>query len=146
MAEDTWETQEQPILEAVRAGEQSGELLDSADAGYAAGLDETASGWAVQALAEGGFLTGTKSSSGAVPYVGFINLRLTPVGRRQVGQWPADPAQAFLAALDRRIAAETDDEKRSHLQRARTFLGSLATDVLAEIAVAAGRAAMTGML
>jgi hypothetical protein len=146
MAEDTWETQEQPILEAVRAGEVSGDLLDSTSAGAAVGLDPIASGWAVQALVEGGYLTGAEAPVGSETFMGYMGLRLTAEGRRQVGQWPSDPAQAFLAALDRRIAAEPDDEKRSHLQRARTFLGSLATDVLAEIAVAAGRAAMSGMI
>ena len=54
MAEDTWEHQERPILEAVRAGELSGEFLDSHSAGAAAGLDEEAAGWAVQALVEAG--------------------------------------------------------------------------------------------
>jgi hypothetical protein len=44
MAEETWQTQERPILDAVRAGEMDETLLDSRTAGAAARLDETASG------------------------------------------------------------------------------------------------------
>jgi hypothetical protein len=33
MGEDTWETEEQPILEAVRAGEVAGEFIHSTSAG-----------------------------------------------------------------------------------------------------------------
>jgi hypothetical protein len=55
VAEDTWESQEQPILEAVGAEEVAGERLDSMSARAAAGLEETAAGWAVQALVEAGF-------------------------------------------------------------------------------------------
>lgn len=72
MAEDTWETQEQPILEAVRTGEVAGDLLDSFGAGIAAGLDRTAGGWAVQALVEGGFLTGSDASDGSMVYNGLM--------------------------------------------------------------------------
>jgi len=100
----------------------------------------------VQGLVEGGYLTGTDSDDASVPYEGFFNLRLTPEGRRRVGQWPTDPAEAFLAALDRRIDAETDDEARSRLQRARTALGGLAREVLAEVLVAAGKWATTGTI
>jgi hypothetical protein len=54
VAEDTWQTEERPILEVVRAGEVSGEHMDSFSAGAAVGLDEADAGWTVQALLEAG--------------------------------------------------------------------------------------------
>ncbi len=46
------------------------------------------------------------------------NLRLLPKGLRQAGLWPnADPATAFLAALEAAIRDEPDEQERSRLQR-----------------------------
>ena len=60
-----------------------------------------------------------------------------------MGQWPTDAAAAFLADLDRRIDAATDEQERSKLQRWRDAAGDVAKQVVAEVIVAAGRAGMS---
>jgi hypothetical protein len=133
MVEETWRDQELPILEAVGAGEVRGELLDSLSAGAAAGLTGSAAARAVQALVENGYLVGAYDDDISVIYEGYFNLRLTGEGRRAVGQWPADPATRLLAELDRRIAAEADPGMRLRLERARSTLGDMGKQVLAEV-------------
>jgi hypothetical protein len=117
VAEDTWQAQERPILEAVRAGEIDGTLLDSGTAGATVGLDETASGWAVQELVNAGYLTGVDDGSLAEPFTAYLNLRLTEKGRRAVGQWPPGAAEAFFAELERLIAHENNPDRRRSLER-----------------------------
>jgi hypothetical protein len=140
VAEDTWESQDQPILEAVRAAEIAGERLDSLTAGAAGGLEGDAAGWAVQDLVEGDYLTGTDAHSGADAFDFYIGLRLTERGRRAVGQWPGDPVTFFMAELDRRIAEMPEGDERTRAQRARSHLGDIAKGVLSSALVAVAQA------
>jgi hypothetical protein len=105
-------------------------MLDWRTAGAAAGLDETASGWAVQDLVDEGFLRGVKDGSAAYRFMGYFDLRLTERGRRAVGQWPPGAIDALLAELDRHIARERDPEKKGRLQRWRDAAAEVAPEVV----------------
>jgi hypothetical protein len=142
MAEETWQTQERPILEAVRAGEIDGTLLDSRTAGAAVGLDETASGWAAQELVNAGYITGVDAGSLAEPFTAYLNLRLTEKGRRAVGQWPPGAAEAFFAELERLIAHEKDPEHRRRLERWLELGREVGADIVGSAIVVGAQVAM----
>jgi hypothetical protein len=142
MADDTWKTQERPILEAVRAGELSRNFLDSESASEAVGLDVNEGAWVVQSLIEDGFLKGGDGSDASMAYDFYMRLRLTEKGRRAIGQWPATAADAFLAELDRRIELEEDPAARSRLERWREAASDVTKQVIAGVIVAAGQAGM----
>jgi glycine cleavage system aminomethyltransferase T len=117
MAEDTWQTEERPILEAGRDGEIAGQMLDSSTASAAAaGLDDEGGGWCVQELVREGYLRGVVGAGGTT-YDTFIDLRLTEKGRRAVGQWPAGTVDAFFAELERLVAHEKNPDQRRRLER-----------------------------
>ncbi len=135
MAERSWETLEQPILEAVA------ELEDAdVDVGLLAIADHTGLALdrvriAVRRLLDTDLLTGIDASTMG----GFdaLDLRLLPRGRQLVRQWPSsDPAEAFLQLLAERIAEEPDPEERNRLEGVRDSAGQVGKGVLTGVITA----------
>jgi hypothetical protein len=134
MAERTWETLEQPILEAVAELEDLDSSLGLATIAAHTGLPLERVRIGVNRLF-GSHLTGSEGST----FAGFnvLALRLLPKGRQVVDQWPSsDPAEVFLQALAQRIAVEDDPEVRSRLERLRDSASQVGKGVLAGISTA----------
>jgi hypothetical protein len=131
MADRTWETREQPILEAVAKAEESGvRVYLSSQIGADIGLTETATSIGFRGLEEDHYLTaGPKRFTGGV----MMNPRLLGKGRRAVGQWPADPYDELVTALRDRIAHEDDPEARGRLQRLLEALGDVGQKVATSV-------------
>ena len=131
MAARTWETREQPILEALAEREASGvRVYLSSDVGASIGLTEIDTEIGFLGLEEDRYLTaGPKRLMGGV----MINPRLLGKGRRAVGQWPADPYEELLRALRDQIAREADPQTRSRLQGIVEALGEVGQTVLTSV-------------
>lgn len=140
MASDTWESRELPILEALAALEEESSStfpnVNDDDLGGRAGIDGPAFARSMRSLADAGYLRGSDASDMAA--WGMISIELLSRGRRAIGQWPSeDPADAFLRALDRAIAVESDDDKRSILERLRENAAEIGRSVLSGLIVVA---------
>ena len=139
----TWNEREVPILEAVYAIEEQGNGAQSRGLAEITGLELGVAMRAVAALVESQHLAGSDVPSMADRFPDYINLRLLERGRRAIGQWPPGPGDAFLVALNRLIAAETDPDERSRLTRLRDAAVDVGKQVLAGAVVAAGTAGLS---
>ncbi len=135
MARRGWIEREQPLLEAVRDLEDGGAVQNAALAEHS-GLSDGDVALGLQALMEGGYVTGMEMKGLSGPGTHLFGARLLPAGRIKVGQWPGDDAAAaLLAVLDEVLATTQDPEVTSHLQQARAGLRGLTQKVLTEVAV-----------
>jgi hypothetical protein len=138
----TWNDREIPILEAVWAAEEAGDRPGPEEIAAATGLQVDVVGRSVAALVKADYLSGADASSLADTFDQFIALQLLERGRREIGQWPPGPADAFVVALDRLIDAEQDPVKRSLLVKLRDAAVDVAKQVLAGAVVAAAQTQM----
>lgn len=118
MADGTrWQRVEQPILDALAAGD--GSSMSDVDIRAATGLDEVILLRALRNLKEDAFIDAVLVQVDQADYpVRAANVRLLPKGLRQAGLWPAEElGSAFVAALEQAIAEEADPVKRSNLER-----------------------------
>jgi len=141
MAEDTWYSVSFPILEYVAALPPMtvvnvGTLADDL------GFDPMVVVKEVDRLAAAGYLTTSvhKTMTGGDPRPwSVVSPDLGEAGLRAVGAWPsADPYDALVAVLQRSIAAESDPDERSRLQRFASAVADVGkgvvTGVLVELA------------
>lgn len=115
-------------------------------ASEATDLDDAAYYRTIKSLVADGYLEAevieTMSGYGEAIVVG-----LQPRGRRAVGQWPSDSADALLRALDRIIEVETDPVKQSAARRLRDAAGGFVRDVGAQtLGTILGQAGGMGLL
>lgn len=138
MAESTWYERELPLLEAVRAAEESGDDLEVAARAALPDLDHARYLRTAGALIDDGYLDGKVLPSASGP-VRAIVRGLRPEGRRAVGQWPspADPFDGFLRIIDDRLNdASTDAETKNALQRLRSTVADIGKGTLTGVLAA----------
>jgi DNA-binding MarR family transcriptional regulator len=112
-----WEHVEQPILEALAAGD--GVSMSDQELHAATGIDDADLMRSLRSLKEDDYIDAVLVQPDQADYpVRAAGVRLLPKGLRQAGLWPAeDFASAFMAALESAIGEETDPQRRSNLER-----------------------------
>jgi hypothetical protein len=138
-AELRWPTVEQPILDAlVAAGgrDVTGEELEAAT-----GIEHVLLLRALRDLKEARYIDAVLVEVDQEDHpVRAVGIRLLEKGLQRSGLWPADDlAAAFLAALERLIEEESDDEERTKLQALRdaaTTVGGMALGAVIANAIA----------
>lgn len=125
----TWESREQPVLEAIAEAWEDGARLKNVRAvAEALDLDEGSAARALKALHEDGFIQGIDATDQS----GYELLELEPTGkgRRVVGQWPSENGyEDLLRLLDERIAATGDADEHTRLQKVRDSFGDVTKQV-----------------
>lgn len=141
MAALTWEHRERPILEAILSLEEAGTHRDANVELLAemTGLEPAVVGRALQSLSDARFVEAIDSSTFGSTYPEYMAPRLLERGRRDVGQWPPDVAEAFTQRLDTLISAETDPAEKGRLQRLKEAAGEVSKGVVSGAIVAAGQ-------
>ncbi len=150
---DDWFAEDVPFLGALvemEREEGEGPLPFPGDVAARAGLPPEYGNALAARLAEGGFLRCSIERNGAGEIWVVMVQAITGEGRRAAGQWPShDPVERLLDSLERRIADEPDEERKSGLVRFRDSLKDLTkdvgTNVVANIIVAAGAAGAAGL-
>jgi hypothetical protein len=135
MVDETWDSRELPILQAIyRARGEGTDDLNRAARSAVPDLEERHFTVALSDLGNAGFLR-VMSLRGDNALMGVVVQDLTPAGLRVVGAWPSGTlADQFLKALADRAAAEEDPEQRNLLTR------------LLELSVDVGRGVLVGVL
>lgn len=139
--EMSWERVEQQILEALARGDRgsmSGNQLRALT-----GLETPVLMEALRSLVEDGYVDAQLLTTGEADYpMDAHGVRLLPRGKRQAGLWPReDLAAAVLAAFEQAIREESDEGKRSSMERALAALKGLGAMTLSAVigqAVAVG--------
>lgn len=118
MAEETWDTRELQILEAVyRARDEGAADLNAAGRAAVPDLDDRRYVQAIADLQRAGFVTGGLLMNGEGLDGAYV-IDITPEGLRKVGAWPSDSlADAFIKVLGDRVASEEDPECRKLLAK-----------------------------
>jgi hypothetical protein len=128
MAESTWISNEQPILEAIRQAEL--DHSDMARAAYEAvpHLDNEDITNTIVSLRDAGF-TGAQYVQTGGGLIQVVDVGpLTAKGRIAVGQWPPQELfDALLDLIDTRLASSLDDESRSKLEQLKAALVAVGT-------------------
>lgn len=141
MADSTWEQRDLPILEAI--AQLEGRRPSAADVAEAAGISFELTSQSLVSLLEAGYVAAGVNKGAWQSGQRFIrDLRLLERGKRATGVWPSDESQALMAALNRLIAAESDETKRGRLARLRDSLQDISNDVIAGLILAAGEIAL----
>lgn len=104
----------------------------------ATGLPTGDVGRGIQAVHDGGFVTGSGDRDMGTPpgVLQLHGIRLAPAGRVRVKQWPGeDSAAALLEVLDEMAERTDDPNQQSALRQTRTTLRGLPQKVLTELAI-----------
>jgi hypothetical protein len=138
---DTWYSRELPVLREVARLAEQGDINVAADViAQALGMPQSVVARAGVLLEEDGYLADiiTAWGTGAIRFG-----KVTPKGRREVGQWPSPDAAAdrLMAALEQAID-DAEGEQKTRLQKVRDGLAKAGRDVV--IGIASGVA--TGQL
>jgi hypothetical protein len=140
MIGSTWQERELRILAAVCEAQERGADMDTINRNARAAVPDLSRGVyqeTVASLIEDGQLEGMLDRGGMSQVTTVAIERLTPTGRRAVGQWPAgDLAGLLVTALHGRADEETDAGERTKLQRAAAALAGLSKDVLTDVLAA----------
>lgn len=141
----TWEGREALILEAVAQAQEEGTEANIAARAAVPDLDANVYKETLASLEDDGYLSVAIQRNGVGRVEGAHVRRITPKGRRVVGQWPTDdPASELLAVLQQQIEQETDPVERSRLERLRDALGDVSKSVVAGLVTAAAKS-LTGL-
>jgi DNA-binding Lrp family transcriptional regulator len=113
---ERWTSVDQLILNTLAAGDGSDMTDHELEA--ATGIERVTLLRALRDLKQAGYIEAVLVEVDQEDYpVRAAGIRLLPKGLQQTGVWPPDElAAAFLAALEKAIAQETDDEERTKLQ------------------------------
>ena len=144
MTASTWEQREQPILEAIASFEEAGEDATNESVAAATGLEPSVVGRTMRRLDQAGFISAADATSMGDPHPVYVEAELLERGLRVVGQWPPEVADAFLGRLDAAIAAATDPDERTRLERLRSAAGDVGKAVVSGAIVAAGQWGLGG--
>lgn len=150
---DDWFAEDVPFLRALVEMERErrdGPLPFPGDVAVRAGLPLEYGNAVAARLTEGGYLRSNIQRNGAGEIWLIMISAITADGRRAAGQWPShDPVERLLELLERRIADEPDEQRKSRLVRVRDSVKDLSrdvgTNVVANLIVAAGAAGAAGL-
>lgn len=129
--ESTWATREFPILEAISTAAETGDDIGRAAREAVPELSIDLFQETLNALARDDYLDAqvTRRADGRV---NVIVERLTPKGRRAVGQWPSDDSvHEFTSTLERLEATEIDPVQKSRFKKIREAFTDLGEDLAA---------------
>jgi hypothetical protein len=115
-AAEHWGRIEQPILQALAAGD--GVAMSGQQLAIATGIEEPVLMRALRSLMEDDFIAGVLMQVDQEDYpIAADGIRLRPKGLRQADIWPReDLGAAFVAALEKAILEESDEQERSKLE------------------------------
>lgn len=140
--EQRWPRVEQPILDALAAGDGSSSMRGD-EIERVTGLDHVEVMHALRSLKEDDYIDAllVEADQEAYPIMAS-GVRLRPKGLRKAGLWPAsdDLGEAFLAALEKAINDEPEGEERTRLER---VLG--AAQAVGKVALSAAVAQAVGI-
>ncbi len=140
MVERAWEQRALPILEAVAAREAEGRRPSFDEVVTDTSLDRGQCAREVLSLVEDGYITAI--DAGSASGADWVSIRLAPRGRRAVGEWPADPVDAFIGAIEQAIARTDDPAERGRLEKLRGAVVDVTKGVVAGAIVTAADIAM----
>jgi DNA-binding PadR family transcriptional regulator len=131
--EMSWQRLEQPILEALAQGD--GRSMSGNQLQAIMELETPMLMRALRSLSEDGYIDAQLLTTGETDYpIDADGIRLLPKGKRQAGLWPReDLAAAFLAAFEQAIRDESDDRKRSNMEKALDALKALGVMTLSAV-------------
>jgi predicted transcriptional regulator len=134
--EDTWKARDLPVLGAVVALLESSYMVTVSDIAGRTGLDQAEVARSLDAL-HPTHVDYRKTETGGDSRFWYV-LKVTPEGRRAVGQWPT--AESLVDHLVRafRDAASTeqDTERQYQLSQAAGLIGETLRDVAVQAAAA----------
>ncbi len=141
--QERWPRVEQPILDALASGDGSDMSDEQVEA--ATGIEHTVVTRALRDLKEAEYINCVLVEADQVDYpLRAAGIRLLPKGLRQAGLWPTDDfGAAFVAALEKAIEHEPDEEERTKLRGAITAVkavGGMALNAAIANAVGIGKA------
>jgi hypothetical protein len=115
-AAEHWWRVEQPILQALAAGD--GAAMSGQQLVIATGIEEPILMRALRSLMEDDYIAGVLMQVDQEDYpIAADGIRLRPKGLRQANLWPReDLGAAFVAALEKAILEESDEQERSKLE------------------------------
>jgi hypothetical protein len=133
MVRDMWETRDRPLLEAIAAAEEDGHTVERPSKLFGtAGLSEPEVLTGLKALYKDGLVYGIDASS--LSGFDMLEIELSGDGRRAVGSWPSrDPYVDLIRLLEARVAATSDTDERTRLQRMLGSVRDLGSDVVANL-------------
>jgi hypothetical protein len=133
---ETWTTIALPLLEEVAAGETTDPQGASAAVLSKAGHDP-ATQQQLAALIEDGYLTGATPHWGlgsSRPVIVADILRLTPKGRRALGQWPGEiSGETLIRILQTAMQELPEGEEKGRLRRFLEAAEGVGVDLLSSI-------------
>lgn len=139
MAEDTWRSVAVPLLECIHEHGGQLSLLSVEELSQRTGLEPLVVAEEVERLADAGYLAGGlhKMLTGGDPRPWYLErAALAERGLRVVGAWPSeDPYDALIEALDRRIAAESDEPTKGRLRALRDAAADVGKATIAGLVV-----------
>lgn len=131
--DDTWAARELPVLDATVSLLEESYMVTVSDIAARTGLDAAVVSRALEAL-DPDYLDFRKTTTGGDPTFWYV-LKVTPLARRAVGQWPT--ADSFITRLAGELSsaasAEDDIERKSLL----AYTARLVGDTLRDVAVRA---------
>jgi DNA-binding PadR family transcriptional regulator len=131
--ESTWATREFPILEAISTASETGDDIGRAAREAVPELSIDLFQETLNALARDDYLD-AQVIPRADRRVNVIVERLTPKGRRAVGQWPSDDSvHEFASTLARLEATEIDPVQKSRFKKIREAFTGLGEDLAARM-------------
>jgi hypothetical protein len=138
VVDDKWYSRALPVMEVVSGYEDEGkDIVTIGEIAEAAGLEAQPVLAELRRLVLEGFVgERIDVTMGANPrYADLVSPSLLEKGARAVNAWPPeDPYDALVTLLDRRLAEETNEERRGKLQKTR--------DVVLDV----GKGVLTGVL
>lgn len=139
MVEDTRQSVALPPMEYIHEHGGMLTVLSVEQLSGGTGLEPLVVAEEIDHLAEAGYLAGDlhKTLTGPDPRPWFLErAALAERGLRVVGAWPSeDPYDALIEALDRRVAAASDEPTKGRLQALRPSVTEVAKATVAGLIV-----------
>lgn len=133
--EDTWRTRDMPVLSAAVELLDRSYMVTVSDIAGQTGLDQAAVARSLDAL-HPTHVDFRKTETGGDPTFWYV-LKVTPEGRRAVGQWPT--AEGLVDLLIRALRDATLREKDSERQLQLHQVTSLLAESVRDVAIRAAR-------
>lgn len=135
VAEQTWDSRERPLLEAIARAEEEDRSINNDDLAVDTGLDRHAVDRGLLALVEASYVGGIDAAAEEVCYL--LDIRLRERGRRAVDQWPSEnPGEELLKLLAHRVEIAETAEERSRWQRVLEAARGLGGKAVTEVTIA----------
>ena len=134
--EDTWKARDLPVLSAVVTLLERSYMVTVSDIADLTGLDQAEVARSLDAL-HPTHVDYRKTETGGDPRFWYV-LKVTPEGRRAVGQWPTAEGLVdhFIQAFRDAASGEQDSERQYQLSQAAGLLANTVRDVAVQAAAA----------